>query len=66
MTSLNDEEIRTGHAETMGQGGAETADADLDDSDSDSADDADSTDSGDDSDDADAVDPDTGAADSAG
>ena len=65
MTSLNDEEIRTGRAETVGQGGA-TADADQDDADSDGTDDSDSTDSSDATDDSDAVDPDTGPADSAG
>ena len=61
MTSLNDEEIRTGYADTRSQGGA-TADADLDDADT--ADDSDSSDSGDATDDADAVDPDTGSEDS--
>jgi hypothetical protein len=68
MTSLHDDEIRTGHADTIGQGGSTAADADLDDADSDGTDDSDETDSdsGDSSDDSDAVDPDTGPADSAG
>jgi hypothetical protein len=68
MTSLNDEEIRTGRVDAMGQGGSTAADADLDDPDTDGTDDSDSTDSddGDSSDDADAVDPDTGPADSSG
>jgi hypothetical protein len=66
MTSLNDEEIRTGRADTLGQGGTEAADADLDDADSTDDSDATDSDSGDSSDDADAVDPDTGPADSAG
>jgi hypothetical protein len=66
MTSLRDEEIRTGNAETIGQGGATAADADGDDADSDGTDDSDSTDSSDTTDDSDAVDPDTGPADSAG
>lgn len=66
MTSLRDEEIRTGRADTLGQGGEAAADADLDDADTDGTDDSDATDSdsGDSSDDADAVDPSTGPADS--
>jgi hypothetical protein len=68
MTSLHDDEIRTGRADTAAQGGSTAADADLDDADTDGTDDSDATesDSGDSSDDADAVDPDTGPADSAG
>jgi hypothetical protein len=68
MTSLSDDEIRTGRAETIGQGGSTAADADLDDPDTDGTDDSDATDSdsGDSTDDADAVDPDTGPADSGG
>ena len=66
MTSLNDEEIRTGRTDATAQGGEVAADADLDDADSDGTDDSDASDSdhGDSSDDADAVDPDTGPADS--
>jgi hypothetical protein len=64
MTNLNDEEIRTARADTIGQGGSTAADADLDDPDTDGTDDSDSTDS-DSGDDADAVDP-SGPADSSG
>ncbi|HEY7197087.1 MAG TPA: hypothetical protein VH306_07860 [Gaiellaceae bacterium] len=66
MTSLNDEEIRTGSVETFAQAGQTAADADLDDSDTDGTDDSDSADpgGGDDTDDSDSTDPDTGPADS--